>query len=193
MLRLILEEKNMTLYALEKKSKIKHATLNDIYNERCKIENCSYITVKKIADALNMNIESLFDILSYKDMHYITYDKKFDLFKSNMCHELARIKDIEFLKKYLENDSVNEYYKRKEYTKALYMLSMIEYLLEKNNISLPESFNELRTIKTKYVLVPESIYLLLKARMKTYTEIVKETIPYFLEHNIVESDIYNVV
>ena len=39
MLRVILKEKNISLYGLEKKSDISHSTLSDIYNEKINIES----------------------------------------------------------------------------------------------------------------------------------------------------------
>ena len=60
MLRVILKEKNISLYSLEKKSDISHSTLSDIYNEKINIDKCSILTMKKIASSLKMSIEETY-------------------------------------------------------------------------------------------------------------------------------------
>ena len=82
MLRLLLQQKNISLYKLEKETGIPHSTLLDIYHERVNIMRCSSFVLKKISEALEMSMDDLYNILTYKDLSLITCDLQFDLFKS---------------------------------------------------------------------------------------------------------------
>ena len=64
MLRLLLQQKNMTLYRLEKETGLPHSTLLDIFHERVNIARCSSFVLKKISEALNMSMDDLYNILT---------------------------------------------------------------------------------------------------------------------------------
>ena len=99
MLRSVLNDKNISLYQLEKASHISHATLNDIYNERSNIDNCSILVMSKIAASLNMDIDDLYKKLTYRDLSLFTYNEDFDLFKSDTLQRLKREKEEDFIKR----------------------------------------------------------------------------------------------
>ena len=80
MLKAILNERNMSLYKLEKSSLVSHATLNDIYNEKININNCTISVMSKLANALNLEIEDLYRMLTYDDISLFAYNEDFDLF-----------------------------------------------------------------------------------------------------------------
>lgn len=193
MLRTILSDKNLTLYQLEKSSHISHATLNDIYNEKSNIDHCSISVVSKIANTLNMSIDTLYDYLSYKDLSLFKYDDDFDLFKSNTLQRLKRTDEISFINQLISETLIEDLYKQKEYSKSLYLLSLIDYLSIKNNVPLENKYAELRNAKLDRVYVPKSIFLLLATKIVKVSDIYKESIDTFLSHNIVEAEIYSVI
>lgn len=55
----LMAKRDMTKYRLAMKAKIPHATLNDICSGKTKIEKCSAETVYKLANALNVSMETL--------------------------------------------------------------------------------------------------------------------------------------
>ena len=57
----ILENKGMTKYRLAKLSGVPHATLNDIFSGKTRIEKCTGETLYKIAKALSVSIETLME------------------------------------------------------------------------------------------------------------------------------------
>ena len=192
MLRLILESKNKSLYRLEKESHISHATLSDIYNEKYDIKKSSIELLYKLSKALDIDMDELYELLTYKSMKYISFNKDFDIFKSSVAQELKNTSDKEFLVKYLTSDVINHYYSSNDYLKALYLVSMVDYLCKKNNLPLANKFDEIRKKKIKTLYVPESVYLLLSSNMTNISQIVKESNPEFLKHNIVEAEIEKV-
>ena len=193
MLRAILNEKNQTLYQLEKASHVSHATLNDIYNERYNIDNCSISVLNKIAEALNMTVDSLYRYLSYNDLSFIKYDEDFDLFKSNTLQQLKRTDEKTFISDLVCSEEIEILFSNKEYAKALYLLSLLDYLSIKNNMELEDKYERIRLTRLNKLYVPKSIYLLLLTKTIKISEVFRESIKTFLDHNIVEAEIDNVI
>lgn len=193
MLRTILNEKNVSLYQLEKVSNISHATLNDIYNEKSNINNCSILIMSKIAASLSMPIDDLYKKLNYADLSLFTYDESFDLFKSNTLQQFKKMGEEKYINQIVRNNTIDKYYDADDYLKALYLLSLVDYSYAKRNKPLLTKYSELRSKKLNKVYVQKSIYLLLLFKIKTVTTIYKESIKEFLNHNIVEAEIDDVI
>ena len=193
MLRSVLNDKNISLYQLEKASHISHATLNDIYNERSNIDNCSILVMSKIAASLNMDIDDLYKKLTYRDLSLFTYNEDFDLFKSDTLQRLKREKEEDFIKRMAATDVINNYYQHNKYKEALYLLALLDYLSKKNSLPLLKQYDYLRDYKLDKVYVSKSLYLLLAYKSTTVTSIYKECIKEFLKYNIVEAEIDNVI
>ena len=192
MLKVLLEEKNVSMYKLEQKSKISHATMSDLCNEKTKAENCSSSLIHSIASALDMSMDELYMILTYQDLSLLAFNDSFDLFKSNICHELKDLDYLSFLKKYLSNNYVLELFKENKLPEALYLLSLIDYLCIKNNLPVPVEYQDVRNKKLDKLYVSKSNYLLLKSRLIKITDLFKESMDIFLSHNILEAEIENV-
>ena len=192
MLKLILQEKNMTLYQLEKLSNVPHSTLSDLYNEKTNPEKCSASVLSKLAKALDMTMDHLYKNLSYEDLDYFVFDKEFDIFKSNTCHELKRIGDKEFIKKYTDRTVINEFFTSVNYMELEYIIGMVDYLAFRNNMRFPDIFDPVRKMKFNRLVVSESTYLLIVTKQLKYSDLIKKANPFFLVHNILEEDVDNV-
>lgn len=57
----LMEQKHISKYELSKKSEIPYMTLNDICNDRTRLEKCSAETVYKLAKALGVSMEALLE------------------------------------------------------------------------------------------------------------------------------------
>jgi len=182
----------MSLYKLEKTSRLSHATLNDLYNEKTKVEKCSSILIHDIAASLNMSMDKLYSILAYDNLSLLSFNDSFDLFKSNVCHELKEIDYKEFLKKHIINNTVLKYFKNDMKLEALYILSLIDYLCLAHELPLIKEYDEIRSYKLDRLYVPKSVYLLLKTKRVKISTLYNESIPAFLDHNILEANIYDV-
>lgn len=193
MLRAILSNQNISLYQLEKISHISHATLNDIYNEKSNVDNCSVLVMSKLASSLNMDIDSLYKKLVYDDLSLFTYSEDFDLFKSSTLQRLKSEGEEKFLKRVVDTQLIDEYYRYENYLEAFYLLSLVDYLYSKNKKPLLKQYDVIRSLKLTYIYVPKSIYLLLMSKRITVTQIYKESIKEFLSHNIVEAHIDDVI
>lgn len=192
MLRLILKQKNMSLYKLEKSSMVSHATLSDLYNEKTNVDKCSCSLLYSLSKALDIDMDTLYQQLTYQDLSYLSYSESFDLYKSHLCHELKYEGYEAFLNKYVSTDEINTLYKRKKIPEAIYLLSLIDYLCRLHNLSIKKEYQSLREIRLDKLYVSKGLYLLIKTKSIKISDIYKESIDEFLSHNIVEADIDDV-
>ncbi len=98
-------QKNYSKYRVAKNSGIPYMTLNDICNGKTGLDKCSAGTVYKLAKVLGVTVEELLDPI-------MAIRPAFDLFKSNVCHKLKELGDIDFLIDTIESDEITTYYKR---------------------------------------------------------------------------------
>lgn len=119
----------------------------------------------------------------------------FELFKSNVCHNVKRLGDLSFILDIIENDTVMSYFNNKWYLECFYLLAMIDYLSRINDVPLCTRYDSIRKLKLPKLLYPTDVYL--SARYcpddMSFERALEDAIPEFLNFNIVESDIRNVV
>lgn len=170
----------------QKKSGVPYATLNDICSGKTRLDRCAADTVYKLSKELDVRMEEL--LAPY-------YEKRanFDLFKSNVCHRLNELGDIDFIIETLEKNNIRAYYERKWYPESLYLLAMLDYLSRINSVPLALEYNDIRGFKLLDRLYPASV---LAAASVAHSDQVKEqaareSIPEFIRFNIVESEIRN--
>ena len=184
-----LEKINMTKYRLSKDSGVPQATINDICSGKADLEKCSAGTLYKIAKVLGISIESILD--SAKD----DIRSSFEIFKSNTCHHVKDMGDLDFIVVVLESDEVRKLYNKHWYPEALYLLAMLDYLSRINEIPLCSKYNDLRMRKLEKPIYPVGV-LLNNEVLKSDEPLriaEKEAIPEFRRFNIIESDVRNVV
>ena len=183
----LLNEKQITKYKLAKTSGVSQTTINDICTGKVNIKNCTGETLYKLAKALDVSIEALL-------RESLEYRPAFETFKSNICHYVKDMGDIEFLIDVIKSDLIYYYIDKKWYLEALYLLGMVDYLCRENNIPLPENYEKLRSLKLSSPIYPTGIVILCSVLKsdEPKEKSLKEAIPEFLRHNIVESEVRNV-
>ena len=188
-----LAQKNITKYRLWKESGVPQATISDICTGKTKIEKCSAETIYRIAKVLDVSMESLIA----PAVQRMDRDRKrpsFDVFKSNVCHQVKDLGDIPFIIQLLQSNQIRKLYEKKWYPEALYLLAMLDYLSRENNVPLCKNYNDLRSSKLQKLVFPSSIVILCKTMKsdKPKEDIIRVAIPEFLRFNIVESEVRNV-
>lgn len=183
-----MKDKNITMYRLAKDSGIPYTTVNDICSGKAQLEKCSAETIYRMAKVLGVSMESLIEPCFEKR-------EDFELFKSNTCHRLKELGDIEFVIELLEEDTIRKYHKKKWYPESLYLLALLDYLSRENDIPLCTQYDDMRSTKLKNVLFPASV--IMAAKVSRSDEIknrsIEEAIPEFMRFNIVESEVRNVI
>lgn len=72
-----LKEHSISIYSLAKSSGVPYSTLNDLCNGKVVIENCKAGIVKKLANALGITMDALYELAEpdKRIVHVAEYDK----------------------------------------------------------------------------------------------------------------------
>lgn len=119
----------------------------------------------------------------------------FELFKSNVCHRLKALGDIDFIIETLKENKIRHYYNIEWYPECFYSLAMLDYISRKNDVPLCNAFDDIRKLSLTETIYPLSIVTMAYAfgSDDVKKQAYDEAIPEFIKYNIVESDVYNVV
>ena len=184
-----LEKQHMTKYRLSKDSGVPQTTINDICSGKAELEKCSAGTLYRLAKVLDVSIE---DIL---ESARIEYRSAFETFKSNTCHHVKDMGDVDFMIYLLESDEIRTFYNRKWYPEALYLLAMLDYLSRENSIPICTRYDDIRTRRLSKPIYPAGVILTSNV-LKSEAPLRKaeqEAIPEFRRFNIIENEVRNVV
>jgi len=183
----LLGQKCITKYRLAKTSGVPQTTVIDICSGKAKIENCSGETIYKLAKALGVSMESLV-------ADGVEYRPAFETFKSNICHAVKDMGDVDFLINTLEAGKIRELYERGWYAESLYLLAMTDYLSREIGFPLCAEYNDIRRAKLQRLVFPAGVLAICAAYKsdEPKSESLREAIPEFLRHNIVEAEVRNV-
>lgn len=125
------------------------------------------------------------------------FEKRTDLeiFKSNICHLVKDKGDIDFIIYVLENDVVRGLYQKEWYPEALYLLAMVDYLSRENGLPMCREYEDIRRQKLSKPCYPSSVIAisLITGRDEYKKKALAAAIPEFMRHNIVESEVRNVI
>jgi plasmid maintenance system antidote protein VapI len=184
----LLSQRGISKYSLAKSSGVPYTTLNDICSGKTHLAKCSAETVYRLAKDLHVSMEELLD-------PYLEKRCSFELFKSNVCHRLKRLGDLDFIIDVLEKDEIQKYYDKKWYPECFYLLAMVDYISRVNHIDLCSDYDELRKQKLGEIIYPAGVIVLslTEESDEPKKEALREAIPEFLRYNIVESEVRNVV
>ena len=119
----------------------------------------------------------------------------FELFKSNVCHRVKEIGDIPFIIETLRADEIRNYYNRKQYPQAFYLLAMVDYLSRENDLPLCNVYSDMRKQKLAEPIYPQSVLAMAKVTENdaVIAESLENAIPEFRNFNIAESEVRNVI
>jgi transcriptional regulator with XRE-family HTH domain len=187
----LLEKENMTRYRLSKESGVAMTTITDICSGKADLDKCAAGTLYKIAKVLGVTVDSL---LENNNVESQDYRCSFETFKSNTCHRVKDMGDIDFIIETLETDEVRKLYDRSWHREALYLLAMVDYLSRINGLPVCTNYNDIRSKKLEKPCYPAGVIV---SSAATGDESIKEkaledAIPEFKRFNIVESDVRNV-
>ena len=101
----LMDKKNITKYRLSKESGIAYTTIVDICSGKAQIEKCTVETIYKIAKVLDVTMEELIQ-------PHIVERSDFELYKSNVCHRVQLLGDVEFVIETLERNDIRKYHKK---------------------------------------------------------------------------------
>ena len=184
----LMERAGITKYRLAQIAHIPYMTVNDICNGKTSLGRCNAETVYQIAKAFNVTVEELLEAAKEQRC-------SFSIFKSNVCHRLKELGDIDFLLQTLSNDDIRRYYEKAWYPECLYLLAMVDYISRLNQIPLCSDYDDLRSMKLSEKVYPSGVLALALAEKNDAPKEAawKEAIPEFKRFNIVENEVRNVI
>lgn len=191
----LLDDIHMSRYKLSKLSGVPQTTISDICSGKTAMERCSAGTVYKIAKILHVTVESLLEAQEYEQTRETGYRSSFETFKSDICHRVKDMGDLDFIINTLESNVIVELFQKKWYPEALYMLDMVDYLSRENSLPICTNYNNIRRHKLAQPVYPSGV--LIQASVM-HSDPVKEkarqnAIPEFMRFNIVECEVRDVV
>lgn len=191
----LLREVGMSRYKLSKESGVPQATISDICSGKSSMEKCSAGTLYKMAKVLNVTVDLLLEAEQDVRMKITEYRCSFETFKSNICHHVKDMGDIDFIIDTLERDTIRDLYQKGWYPESLYLLGMVDYLSKLNDLPMCTKYNDIRKHRLSQILYPSSV-LIQSAVMHSESikiEAQRKSIPEFMRFNIVESEVRNLV
>jgi transcriptional regulator with XRE-family HTH domain len=186
----ILTQRGMTQYKLAKTSGVPHTTINDICSGKTKIEKCSAETLYKLSKPLRVSMEELL-----KGGAEMEYRSTFDVFKSNVCHQVKDMGDLDFVIHTLEADQIRKYFDKEWYPESFYLLAMVDYLSRENDLPLCREYDDIRAKRLAEPIFPLSVVMAEAAtnNHRWKNDSIRNAIPEFMRFNIIESEVRNVI
>ncbi len=119
---------------------------------------------------------------------------KFELYKSNVCHQLKKSGYINFIIETLESDNISKYYKKRWYPECFYLLALLDYICHENNIPTASEYNHIRTKKLSKPLFPSGILTacIVSQSEQPKEDALKSAIPEFKRFNIIENEVRSI-
>ena len=186
----ILAQRGMTQYKLAKTSGVPHTTINDICSGKTKIEKCSAETLYKLSKPLRVSMEELL-----KGGAEMEYRSTFDVFKSNVCHQVKDMGDLNFVIHTLETDQIRKYFDKEWFPESFYLLAMVDYLSRENDLPLCREYDDIRAKRLAEPIFPLSVVMAEAAtnNNRWKDDSIRNAIPEFIRFNIIESEVRNVI
>lgn len=121
------------------------------------------------------------------------FSKDFENFKSNVRHSVKNYGDIPFINMMESSETIEDALEFGYYKEGLYLLAMVEYLCNENNLKLPQKYKRFSNLCLSERLYPAGVMLLemtIEPRAKERWD--KQGLKVFSKYNIVEGDIRDV-
>ena len=187
----LMEKEKMSRYRLSKESGVPLTTVTDICSGKADIGKCTAGTLYKIAGTLGITVD---DILDDNYQGTTDYRCSFENFKSNTCHHVKDMGDLDFIIETLEADDIRKLYEKQWYREALYLLGMVDYLSRINGLPECTNYNDIRRHKLAKPVFPASLIVASAAEGndELKEKAMAEAIPEFMRFNIVENEVRNV-
>ena len=128
---------------LVERTGIPASTLSDIMSGRSDLSRCQARTLQKLANGLELSIEDLLDLEAFtqdlpapsiRPVHKLIAPHAFIFFRNSMLYFLDRLGEKGFIKFVMEKKVIEDAYSRDYYPEALYMIGLIDYLCDKNEM-----------------------------------------------------------
>jgi len=188
----LLERQNITKYRLSKISGVPFTTISEITTGKTKIKNCTGETLYKLAKAMDVTVEDL--LSDAVELRSAEYRQRFETYKSNVCHMVKDMGDMDFIINTLESNKIRKLYQKRWYPESLYLLAMVDYLSRENGLPLCDEYSDIRASSLQKPIYPASVIAMsvISKSDRPKIDSFNAAIPEFKRFNIVENEVRNV-
>lgn len=189
----LMAAKCLTKYRLSKLTGIPYTTVNDLCNGKVRLEKCTAETVYRLSRVLGVSMEDIIEP-ALKGESKMEQRSSFELYKSNVCHRVKDMGDLDFIISTLQSDEIRRLYEKQWYPESLYLLAMVDYLSRENDLPVCSNYNDIREHSLSEIIYPASVIAYSTATNDNLfmKESWETAIPEFKHFNIVESEVRNV-
>ena len=187
----LLQQNRMSMYRLSKLSSVPQATISDICTGKTELGRCSAETLYKIAKVFHVTVDSILDANFSKQDSRLS----FEVYKSEICHQLKTAGDLDFVAEVLTNKSIFHLFQKQWYPEAFYLLAMVDYLSRLNGLPLCSDYHDLRCKKLASPIYPAGVLIedALSRTDHAKKEAIAHSIPEFSHFNIIEVEVRDIV
>jgi len=189
----ILNEKEKSLYRLSKESEIPYSTLYELTHDYDVYRKCSADTLFRLSKALGISMDYLYERFSNRLLEVAIASSSFDLYRSQITHDLNRLGDQEFFHQIISDNTIEHLFWSNLLHEAYYLYATVLYLARINHFQLPVySWMKKEKIKNQ-VIFPSGVFL--KYKVYNNPDILRDeyrkSIPEFRKFGFVERDLKN--
>ena len=151
----LLRQKGFTKYRLSKLSGLSFTTISEITTGKTLIKNCTGETLLNIAKALDVTIEDL--LTDSAGLPSTEYRQSFEAYKSNVCHMVKEMGDIDFIIDTIKSGKIQALYQKGWHPESLYLLAMVDYLSRENGLPICNEYCDIRKARLSEPIFPSSV------------------------------------
>lgn len=177
------KKRELSMYELAEFSQVPYSTVHALCTGKTDIRECRAKTVYQLSRTLRVPME---DLLAPPDS-----TNAFTLFRCQECHTVKRLTQLGYIEKRLTDNEIERLWEQKEFPKALYILSMVDYLSRINELPLCDKYDGIRQYKLKRPLFASGVLLvdIVSGSERSRKKSLSEAIPEFKRHNIIEAEV----
>ena len=178
MIKDLMQKRGMNTRQLSQVTGIAYSYIYKLVNGQSDLKKCGIGTAKKIADALQMSLDDFYEEIV--DPTPLLH------FRSNIQH-MVKEGEEKMILYIIDNSLIPYYIEKNDYLKGLYLLALLDYLCIKNGYPCVREYDEYRKLKLKEPFFPTL------AAKETKDQFKDKVLPEFLQYNIWEISIYDVI
>lgn len=192
MIKEYLQKTNMSIKQLSEKTGIAYSSLYNLVHEKSKIQDCKADSLYKLANVMSVSMDELYKNEVSKAQILVSSKKEFELFKSEICHQVKKLGNIQFLISTIKSDDIEKLWNDEKYAESLYLLSMVDYLSRLEDIPLCNKYRMYRVKRIDPPIYPASEELYCSIMDLPLNANSEKYIPEFASHGIMEGDVFDV-
>ncbi len=181
-------KKKMSIHQCAQLAGIPYTTLRELAHAQTSMLKCRADTLYHLSRALGVSMDELL-------MPYIRWEigeASWENYKSTLQHRLKSEGDKAFVQDVVKNMVPFYYYMKKQFAACLYLVALTDYICREHGIKPFAGFEMFRSMKLKNPILPSDAIMAQLLGMKQDQNLIKNAIPEFSRHNIIEGDVRNV-